>query len=373
MLRRKNKQKGAVAVMMALLLPVLIGFTALAIDIGNLMVARAELQTAADAAALAAAPCLWRRAECGNLTATEPDWATAEQKARDSVALNKVQGVTVQVGEASSGYWNLTGTPYGLQAPPMTPTASDIPAVHIVITKADSNANKAIPTYLAKILGIATMSASAHATAVIVHPGVVGPGGLFPIALSKCLFDTYWDSFNNKPKLATTTDALAGQTVKQVIGEPYKFQVGSSYHAGLCESGQWTTFETTANDVPYVRDLIDGKDVGQGTLEIGETPGTYIQPGTENSLFNYTNQCSADAPLAQRTCEWGIVPVVNSLDPKTNQVVQAFACVHILMAKNGNDPYVLMQMSADTTKCQAKYAGGSGPDYGADIPPRLVQ
>ncbi len=241
------------------------------------------------------------------------------------------------------------------------------------ISKNDNNANKAIPTFFARIFGVLSMSTYAQATAVVVHPGVVGPGGLFPIALSKCLFDKYWDSVNNKPLLATSTDALEGQTVKQVIGEPYKFQVGSTYHAGPCESGQWTTFETTANDVPYVRDLIDGKDVGQGTVEIGETPGTYIQPGTENSLFNYTNQCSAAAPMEQRTCEWGIVPIVNTLDPKTNQVVQAFACVHILMAKNGNDPYVLMQMSADTTKCQAEHAGGNGPDYGADIPPRLVQ
>ncbi|MDP2268083.1 MAG: pilus assembly protein TadG-related protein, partial [Deltaproteobacteria bacterium] len=47
--------KGIVAVYVALGLVVFIGFTALAVDVGYLMVARNELQDAADASALAAA------------------------------------------------------------------------------------------------------------------------------------------------------------------------------------------------------------------------------------------------------------------------------------------------------------------------------
>jgi uncharacterized membrane protein len=64
-----KKQKGAVAIKVAVMLVMLLSLAALAIDIGNLMVARNELQNAADAAALAAEPCIYPRAECGNATA----------------------------------------------------------------------------------------------------------------------------------------------------------------------------------------------------------------------------------------------------------------------------------------------------------------
>jgi Flp pilus assembly protein TadG len=49
--RLKNK-RGAVAVIVAILLAVLIGFTALSVDVGHLYVVHNELQNAADAGAL---------------------------------------------------------------------------------------------------------------------------------------------------------------------------------------------------------------------------------------------------------------------------------------------------------------------------------
>lgn len=51
----RHRERGAYLVMMALLLAVLIGFGALAIDLGRVMVLRSEMQNAADAAAIAAA------------------------------------------------------------------------------------------------------------------------------------------------------------------------------------------------------------------------------------------------------------------------------------------------------------------------------
>ena len=53
--RRSAEQRGNVIVLAAISMTVLIGFAALAIDLGQLYVARAELQRAADAAALAGA------------------------------------------------------------------------------------------------------------------------------------------------------------------------------------------------------------------------------------------------------------------------------------------------------------------------------
>src|SRR5512135_3919686 len=49
-----NNQKGTVVVTVALLMLLLIGFAALALDVGYMMVKRNELQNVADSAALAA-------------------------------------------------------------------------------------------------------------------------------------------------------------------------------------------------------------------------------------------------------------------------------------------------------------------------------
>ncbi len=51
---RLNNQKGTVVVVVALVLLLLIGFAALALDVGHMMVKRNELQNVADSAALAA-------------------------------------------------------------------------------------------------------------------------------------------------------------------------------------------------------------------------------------------------------------------------------------------------------------------------------
>ncbi len=54
-INQRPDQRGAILVMMVILLVVLIGMTALALDVGRLMVLRTEMQNAADAAALAGA------------------------------------------------------------------------------------------------------------------------------------------------------------------------------------------------------------------------------------------------------------------------------------------------------------------------------
>ena len=53
-----SRRRGATAVVVVITVPVLLGMAALTIDVGHLQLVRQELQTAADAAALAAADLL---------------------------------------------------------------------------------------------------------------------------------------------------------------------------------------------------------------------------------------------------------------------------------------------------------------------------
>jgi Flp pilus assembly protein TadG len=74
--RRAAGERGAAAVMLALLLVPMLGFAAIAVDIGSLYAEKARLQVAADAAAIAVAQDC-SRGNCGDMLATAQALITA--------------------------------------------------------------------------------------------------------------------------------------------------------------------------------------------------------------------------------------------------------------------------------------------------------
>lgn len=353
-MRPPRTQRGAIAVMTALVFMVIVALAALAIDITNLTVARNELQDAADASAMAGAACLYPRAACaapGNPSL--PDWATADQRARDFVSRNSAQNAALADSTVAHGYWDITGAK-GLQpaVSTFTPLSTDIPAVKVIISKQASQNGGAVTTLVAGLLGVGSVASAAQAVAVISSPGYAGTGELFPMAIPKCLFDQYWNSATGLP-------------VVDASGQPIVFQTNSFYHAPPCQAGQWTSFTVDNNDVPTIRGLI-----ANGTptaISIGTD--IWIQPGTKNTIYTTVNDCSA---AGNKTCEYVMIPVVNDVMTHADVQVIAFACVHILSATGGSGKYITFQMSANADKCQAFNSGGSGPGYGIYLPPRLV-
>ena len=96
----QETERGAVAVMVAILVPVLAGFTALAVDIGAARIMQIDTSTAADAAALAiAADCL--AGDCGNTTVTAGRFVAANVPGADTVAQVSIDGSQVQVTVAT--------------------------------------------------------------------------------------------------------------------------------------------------------------------------------------------------------------------------------------------------------------------------------
>ncbi|WP_230944444.1 pilus assembly protein TadG-related protein [Burkholderia territorii] len=375
---RRRRQKGAVAITVAFMMSILLGFAALAIDVGYLFVVRNELQNAADAAALAGAPCIYPRAQCGNTKTAAPDWATAQAQAVSGVSLNKSSNKTLTgyTSDVSYGYWDVTGSVKGLQTTMPASPAVGKPAVQVVVNRSGAK-NGGVPSFLARIWGFQSVPESAVAVAVISDPGNVGSGAIFPVALTKCMYDQYWDSTNGKPKVATSTTPPGPGQPNQTVGQPYTFYVTSSYHAGPCEAGQWTTFDTTANDVPTVRNLIsngnpDPASIGSpgGVCSTPDATCTYIQPGTKTTLYTSVNDCSA---AGTKACEYVLVPIVQDLTTTSYERILAFACVHIDQAVGGSGKYIQMEMSNNPDKCQASGAGGVGPYYGALTPARLVE
>lgn len=364
-----KRQQGAVAIIVGMAMLALLIVAALAIDIGNLAVARNETQNAADATALAAAECLYRHTACSNTTATQPDWSGAQAEASTFAPSNTIQGAAVQAVAASSGYWDVASPSTGLQSQSITPTSTDLPAVQVVVAKDGSDANGSVPAYLSRVIGFGFLRTRAVATAVVSWPGSVGPGGLFPFALSKCLYTAYWNSTTHSPALATSTAPLPGQTATQTIGQPYVFQVGSSYHINNCEAGQWTTFDTDKQSSSYMVGLMTTGN--PNSMSIGQN--TFLQSGTESNGYHAVASCSQ---AGDGSCAWETVAVVDTVTTTqgTPQPIVAFACVHILSESgSGKNATIYLQMANNPDKCQAGNSGGVGPNYGAITPPRLVQ
>jgi Putative Tad-like Flp pilus-assembly len=327
-------------------------------------VAKAELQNAADAIALAGAACLRLRTECGNLAKTSPDWSTADAVARGFLGKNLVLGRTLSSATVANGYWDATGTIKGLQSTGITPNVNDLPAVQVSLNLNADNNGGPVTALLPGILG-AAVSMTAVATAAISSPGVAIPDTVFPLAIAQCMFNNYWNSVTGQPMLATAV-TMPGLDLPQVVGQPILFKMTSGYQEGTCQSGDWTSFATDANDVSTIQQLIS-----QGnptSLQVGGS--TWIEPGAKTALYSTVNASSA---AGNGSCQYVQLPVVTSVATHAQTSIQGFACVQLLSATGGGGKYVVAQMSADPNRCLNPNANGFGPNYGIVRPPRLVQ
>ncbi|MDB5774077.1 MAG: pilus assembly protein TadE [Herbaspirillum sp.] len=313
-------------------------FGAFAIGIARVSVVRNELQNAADAAALAGA---------SGLTAKDsgaPAWAAASAAATSAITLNASDQTKLSSATVTTGYWNLAGSPSTLQATTITPGANDVPGLQVTVTRSANQNGGPINLPFGALLGLASTNASATAVAVAAAPGTVA-GGLFPVALAQCVYDTYWDSSTNQPKIDPST------------GVAYEFQIGNGqpYPAGSsCAASQWTSFLIVANDVPTIRGIItNGNPV---PLSIGTS--IYIQSGIKATIYS---------SVPNNTVVY--VPIVSSVATGTYEPIVAFAAFYIDGVAGGSDKYIQGHFLTGYTIPQSS---GVGPDYGAYVPPRLA-
>jgi hypothetical protein len=191
--RLLHKEQGAVIVLIALLLFVLLGVTAFAIDFGYRHVVRNELQNAADAAALAAARELGEI--YGTLTYTEQQTYVADPStiipiAQEAALLNyagDVGSLALNASDVIIGDWDFAQDPSA--ADPLTPTLNQPDAVRVIIRR-DGDANGPIQTFFAPIFGIPTLEVKALATAALSPLSTIEEGGLpIPVGISEEWFD----------------------------------------------------------------------------------------------------------------------------------------------------------------------------------------
>jgi len=200
-LHHQHSRRGAVVVLMACLLVVLVAMVAFALDIGYICRVQAELQNAADAAALAGAHEALQAVVRGDTDAMEIADDTidaARQTAQQLSAFNQAGGVSLSVltNDIVVGYQQTPGPQ------PVTQWTSGDPVPNCVqvTTRRDTSANGSLPLIFAPILGTNSTNQTATATAAFdtgryrvtgFNSSVGGPNAkLLPVTIS---IDTWND------------------------------------------------------------------------------------------------------------------------------------------------------------------------------------
>jgi Flp pilus assembly protein TadG len=272
-MRRRRRVRGGIAILAALVLPLLAGFAALAVDIGRVVVYRTELQSAMDACALAASAQLtgvndasiFDVARAHALALTDP--ARAGAAARDPVSVNRMRfqrdtlspsRIRVAFSSTASGGPWVEASAFSTGG--LSPTAARFARC--------SYADEGNTLFLLPLLGTVvpglpqqlTVSASATAT--------LAPGqSVCAIPVAVCTVG------------AGTAANLYGRTVGErltAVSNP-----GSGYGSGRYG---WLDFTPPAGGASELRDLLNGS--GACSVSAGTRVG---QPGVVSTLESAWN------------------------------------------------------------------------------------
>lgn len=265
-------QSGAVAVLMVAAFVVLCGFAALAVDIGHMIVVKAELQRAADAGALSGAVAL---SPTMGSTLT-PLWSNGQTAAANTVndAYNKADNVKSEISttDVIAGYWLLNPQDQNQTFPQNIPlnTYMPVPAIKVTLSRS-------VSLFFATVIN-ANAQQTVSATSIAVMPV----------------------SFKTAPfSMAVEKDIVVYPDGHGIQLSPQDF--------GWHDHAQWYTTDGS-NDVPTIRKNVP--------ITVGAQ--IYIAPGAMATLYSTI--------IYPQTI---IVPVVESTDQKKWQTILGYAAFEI--------------------------------------------
>ena len=237
-----KSQKGSVAILVAVMLPVMIGFLGLALDVANMVVVQTEMQNAVDAAVCAG---------CLKLTMPIPTGqAQAKTEANSILTSNNF----------SSAKATLTFTQDTVRNPANAP-------------EINCNLTNAVPTYFMQVLGIPTVNLKAYAEAILESKLQNYPGGPFNYTI-----------FSNTNLTINGTETITGSVhsngVLNLNGSLTITQKAEGYQ-GVNKNGSGTVGSLGANT----------------TSAISQTGNTPEYAGVQDiAMPNYTAQILATIP-----------------------------------------------------------------------------
>ncbi len=157
--RLRYARRGAVAVQVAVLMTVLLGFAALTIDVGAMYNARGDMQRAADSAALAAAALLSDYSQGDPLE-------TARAAAVDLVGNNDVFGGAVTLDPEADVIFGRANYNYATNAYSFEPTVTAPDSVRVRVRRTADSPSGSMPMYFANVFHISSVNIAADAIAM---------------------------------------------------------------------------------------------------------------------------------------------------------------------------------------------------------------
>lgn len=316
--RLRSDESGAVAVLVAISIVALLGLTALAVDLGNLVYAQRRLQATTDMAALAGAQVIFNPSVSAVTTATNFSAVTGNQ--------NVQAGLTVTM---ASGYPKLeclttTQEILGLQCTPSTGTLN--PTANAIEVQQQAT----VPLIFKNWFGVGsiTLTAGAKASAKF--------GALPPLNIMFVIDNT--SSMNNTDPTGTTCGGIANATriqcalagVQTLLAElwPNQDQAGLMVFPGVLNPSNGNTSNgasSVANDVTCsssVKSTCDYSGTTCGDIEIVSYSSSPVYQlvtptnsggGSTNSFCSVsTGSCgtstslSTSSPVVSASCQSGM-------------------------------------------------------------------
>lgn len=240
-----REERGATAVMFTVFLTGSMGLVGASVDLGALYSAKAQLQNAADAAALAAANTMIGLDANNNAVAQT---GTALASAQTYSAANQALGVALQLknppgDDFTIGFWDKdTGTFDPNRTGMGVSNPDNLTGVQVTVRR-DNSANTPVSTFFAGIVGLPRVEMSAKSTAFLGWPGNV-PAGTVDLPI------------------AVLASAVAGGGTPD-CGESLTF------HANGDQNAEWTTFFTWPANNPNVDAYVTG-DLQVPALQVGD-------------------------------------------------------------------------------------------------------
>jgi len=297
-----KEESGASVILVTIMIFLLAGFVAFAIDIGYTYVARGQVQNAADAGALAGARFLIKTDGTINDGVINLPGPGANKIAYDAATANTSTGNPVTVNwttgtnglEVQRGHWNFSTSKFTANAITTQTTNIFNPGWDPDLDSTFINAvqviahNTQIPSFFGRIFGWTNYQREAKAVAYIGFPGKFGPGDFDqPIAIcSRSIGDD-----NNNGKIDS------GENLSCNIGR----MLNSSGNQQTSNTAGWTNFTQpcgTANPpsvTPFICGGTSSPSVGSGS--IGTTGGVdqVILTAMRNCWLSQTSLDQLDA------------------------------------------------------------------------------
>jgi len=384
---KNNGENGATLIVFVILLPVLIGFAAFAIDFGYRHVVRNELQNIADASALATAGELGKSYK--GMTYTEQQDYVANRELLVGIAqttASKNLGgnlpITIADSDVTIGKWDFESRTF------KEITLNQPDAIRVVARR-ETGANSPIPTFFANIFGIESMEVRALATAALSGQSTADPGELeLPVGISKFWFDedycndhikfyptndpdscAGWDSFTNSPSNDSKLRDILGNSLLQPGDPGYEETLDSPF----VQSGE-TEFEFIGGTMsnPTFDALLTafqhlGYDVDANGVPVS-SPAQAIPLYGENGT---TPLYYPDGTARNRHIWETTVAVYDSNDcsnPNQSIVVEGFARVRITDVQDSPEKTIIGEVICDYVSPEDTRGGGGSFGTKGSIP-----